>query len=56
MTFIIEAVNGDHRTLNIRSSVMVAVILARKLEADGFAVSIRGRPGIVTLPTASTFC
>ncbi|WP_079543933.1 hypothetical protein [Bradyrhizobium lablabi] len=40
MTFIIEATRDDHRTADIRSSVIDAVILARKLAADGFAVSI----------------
>jgi hypothetical protein len=40
MTFIIEAVKDDHHTADIRSSAINAVILARKLAADGFAVSI----------------
>ena len=40
MTFIIEATKDDHHTTDIRSSAIVAVILARKLAADGFAVSI----------------
>jgi hypothetical protein len=41
MTFIIEAVKDDHHTTDFRSSAIVAVILARKLAADGFAVSIK---------------
>jgi hypothetical protein len=45
MTFIIEAVKDDHHTVDIRSSPIVAVILARKLTADGFAVSIRAPTG-----------
>jgi hypothetical protein len=45
MTFIIEAVKDDHYTTDIRSSAIVAVILARKLVADGFAVSIRAPTG-----------
>ena len=40
MTFIIEAIRDDHRTTALRSSAIDAVILARKLAADGFAVSI----------------
>jgi hypothetical protein len=40
MTFIIEAVKDDRQTADIRSSALDAVILARKLAADGFAVSI----------------
>jgi hypothetical protein len=40
MTFIIEAIRDDHRTTDLRSSAIDAVILARKLAADGFAVSI----------------
>ena len=40
MTFIIEAVKDDHRLSEIRSSAIVAVILARKLAAEGFEVSI----------------
>jgi hypothetical protein len=38
MTFIIEAVKDDRHTADIRSSAINAVILARKLAADGFAV------------------
>jgi hypothetical protein len=45
MTFIIEAVKDDHYTTDIRSTAIVAVILARKLAADGFAVSIRAPTG-----------
>jgi hypothetical protein len=45
MTFIIEATKDDHHTTDIRSSAIVAVILARKLAADGFAVSIRTPTG-----------
>ena len=45
MTFIIEAVKDDHYTTDIRSSAVVAVILARKLAADGFAASIRSPTG-----------
>jgi hypothetical protein len=47
MTFIIEAVKDDHYTTDIRSSAVVAVILARKLAADGFAVSIRAPTGLL---------
>jgi hypothetical protein len=45
MTFIIEATKDDHRTADIRSSAIDAVILARKLAADGFAVSIQNPAG-----------
>jgi hypothetical protein len=45
MTFIIEATKDDHHTADIRSSAIDAVILARKLAADGFAVSIRTPAG-----------
>jgi hypothetical protein len=45
MTFIIEATKGDHRTTEIRSSASFAVTLALKLQADGFAVSIRSPSG-----------
>ncbi|MDB5611019.1 MAG: hypothetical protein JWP25_7919 [Bradyrhizobium sp.] len=45
MTFIIEAVKDDQRCMEIRSSAIVAVILARKLAADGFAVSIETPTG-----------
>ncbi len=45
MTFIIEAIKGDQHTAQIRSSAMDAVILARKLAADGFAVSITDPSG-----------
>ena len=40
MTFIVEAIKDDHRLNEIRSSAIVAVILARKLAEEGFAVSI----------------
>jgi len=45
MTFIIEATKDDHRTADIRSSAIDAVILARKLAADGFAVSVQNPAG-----------
>jgi hypothetical protein len=45
MTFIIEAAKDGHYTTSIRASAIVAVILARKLAADGFAVSIRAPTG-----------
>ena len=45
MTFIIEAVKDDHRTVDLRSSAVVAVILARKLAVNGFAVSITAPGG-----------
>jgi hypothetical protein len=45
MTFIIEAIKDDHHTADIRSSAIDAVILARKLAVDGFAVSIRNPTG-----------
>ena len=45
MTFIIEAIKDDHRLTEIRSSAIVAVILARKLAAEGFAVSINAPTG-----------
>jgi hypothetical protein len=45
MTFIIEATKGDQRTVDIRATAIVAVILARKLAADGFAVSITDPAG-----------
>jgi hypothetical protein len=35
MTFIIEATKDDHRTVDFRSTAIVAVILARKLVAEG---------------------
>jgi len=47
MTFIIEATKDDHHTADIRFSAIVAVILARKLSDDGFAVSIRAPGGRV---------
>jgi hypothetical protein len=45
MTFIIEAMKDDHRLTEIRSSAIVAVILARKLAAEGFEVSISAPTG-----------
>jgi hypothetical protein len=45
MTFIIEAIKDDHRSTDLRSSGIDAVILARKLAADGFAVSITAPTG-----------
>jgi hypothetical protein len=53
MTFIIEAVKDDHYTTEIRSSAIVAGILARKL-----ALQFRSglRPDICIPPIASTFC
>lgn len=45
MTFIIEAVKDDHRTVDFRSSAIVAVILARKLTVNGFVVSITAPDG-----------
>jgi hypothetical protein len=45
MTFIIEAIKDDHRITDIRSSGIDAVILARRLAADGFAVSILSPTG-----------
>lgn len=47
MTFIIESVKNDRRTTDFRSSADVAVTLARKLVADGFAVSIKAPGGQV---------
>ena len=45
MTFIIEAVKDDHRSVDFRSSAIVAVILARKLAVNGFVVSITAPDG-----------
>lgn len=45
MTFIIEAVKDNHHTFDIRSSAMLAVVLALKLVADGFEVAIRTPSG-----------
>jgi hypothetical protein len=47
MTFIIEAVKDNHHTFDIRSSAVVAVVLALKLVADGFEVAIRTPSGHV---------
>jgi hypothetical protein len=45
MTFIIEALKDDRRTTDFRSSATVAVTLACKLAANGFAVSITDPSG-----------
>ena len=45
MTFLIEAIKEDHQITDFRSSCMVAVILARKLAAEGFTVSITAPSG-----------
>ena len=45
MTFIIEAVKDDHRTVDFRSSAIVAVILGRQLAVNGFVVSITAPDG-----------
>lgn len=45
MTFIIEAIKDDRHSADIRSRAIDAVSLARKLEADGFAVSIGAPTG-----------
>ncbi|WP_409189628.1 hypothetical protein [Bradyrhizobium sp. RDM4] len=45
MTFIIEAIKDDSRTVDFRSSAIVAVILARKLAVNGFVVSITASDG-----------
>ncbi|MCK1395470.1 hypothetical protein [Bradyrhizobium sp. 1] len=45
MTFIIEAVKDDCRTVDFRSSAIVAVILARKHAVNGFVVSITDPDG-----------
>ena len=45
MTFIIEAIKDDHHSADIRSHAIDAVILARKLAAAGFAVSIGAPTG-----------
>jgi hypothetical protein len=47
MTFIIESVKDNRRNIDFRSSADVAVTLARKLVADGFAVSITAPNGQV---------
>lgn len=46
MTFIIEAIKDDHHTTDFRSSGTDAVILARKLAADGYTVSIISPTGV----------
>jgi len=45
MTFIIEAIKDDCRTVDFRDSAIVAVILARKHAVNGFAVSITAPDG-----------
>jgi hypothetical protein len=45
MTFIIEAVKDDCRTVDFRDSAIVAVILARKHAVNGFVVSITAPDG-----------
>jgi hypothetical protein len=47
MTFIIESVRDNRRTTDFRSEADIAVKLARKLAADGFAVSITDPGGQV---------
>jgi hypothetical protein len=47
MTFIVESVRDQRRTTDFRSRADVAVALARKLAADGFAVSITAPSGDV---------
>lgn len=50
MTFIVEAIKDDNRLSEIRSSAIVAVILARKLAAEGFEVSISAPSGDLYSP------
>ena len=47
MTFIIESLKDNRRTTDFRSSAEIAVTLARKLAADGYAVSITAPSGDV---------
>ena len=47
MTFIIESLRDNRRTTDFRSSAEIAVTLARKLAADGYAVSITAPSGDV---------
>ncbi|WP_291685932.1 hypothetical protein [Bradyrhizobium sp.] len=47
MTFIIESAKDNRRTTDFRSSAEIALALARKLVADGFAVSITDPSGQV---------
>ena len=47
MTFIIESFKDQRRTTDFRSRADVAVTLARKLAADGCAVSIMAPSGEV---------
>jgi hypothetical protein len=55
MTFIIEAIKDDHHTADIRSSAIDAVILARKLAADGLQFRSEIRPGVDILPISQPF-
>lgn len=45
MTFIIESSKDNRRTTDFRANADVAVTLARKLAADGCAVSITAPSG-----------
>lgn len=47
MTFIIESLKDNRRNTDFRSSAEIAVTLARKLAADGCAVSITAPSGHV---------
>jgi hypothetical protein len=47
MTFIIESLKDNRRTTDFRSSADIAVTLARKLTAEGYAVSITDPSGDV---------
>ncbi len=47
MTFIVESIKDKRRTADFRSRADVAVTLARRLAADGFAVSITAPNGDV---------
>lgn len=47
MTFIIESLKDNRRSTDFRSSADIAVTLARKLAADGCAVSITAPSGDV---------
>jgi hypothetical protein len=47
MTFIIESIKDRRRSTDFRSSAEIAVMLARKLVTDGFAVSITDPSGQV---------
>ena len=45
MSFIIEAIKDDCRTVDFRDSAIVAVIVARKHAVNGFVVSITAPDG-----------